>query len=96
MLLESSKRLCLDRAIPYQTSTVNSGHSLYETSFENATDPIMIEQRGGLCLSEISEITFTKTEPVDNESEAFQNITMALMNLKIQLFIKECDRLMQS
>lgn len=92
----SSKIVSLDRDIQYQVSTVKSEHSWYETIFENANEITMIEQERRLLIIEMSEILSTKTEPVDNESIAFQSINMALMYLKKQLSIKECDMLMQS
>lgn len=55
----------------------------------------MIEKRCGLCMTGMSELFLTETEPANNETKAFQNMSMALMNLKKQLHTKECDRLMQ-
>lgn len=72
--MKNSKWLCIDRAIQYHTFTVNPEHSLYETSFENAAEPILIEQRGRMCMTGMSAIIPTQTKFVDNESKAVYNM----------------------
>lgn len=56
----------------------------------------MVEQERGFCITRMSETIPTKTEAVDKEYIAFQNTSMVLLNMKEQLSVKKCDRLIQS
>lgn len=55
-----------------------------------------MKREGAVCMTGMSETIFSKTEPVSNESRSFQNISMALVNLKNELSEKKCDRLTRS
>lgn len=97
--MESSKWLCLDKATQYNASTINTEHNLYETTFQNAIEPILKEQRGELRTIGMSENIPSKTKPVGNEVKAIQNIpniSEALKTSKEQLSITEFDKQMQS
>lgn len=87
----TSKKPCLHRAIQYQASTVNLEHSFYENFFKSANQSILTVQGSRLCITGLSEFISFKTESVDSESEAFLNISAALMCLIKTVFVKKFD-----
>lgn len=82
LLLEGSKRLCVDRTIQHQGSTNSVGIWLSDGSMEHDMEQIPKNRSSALDRGGISDTCSIDTGHADDQSKVLQKKSVSLMNLK--------------